>query len=156
MKRTSAKPEYKADHDSGKATATTTVPFGENRYRKYRFQREDIAVKAPESSGVYGLYSALWIFIDEAENIRARLLEHLTGDNPCINRHRPSGFAFELVSPEDRVRRRDELINELEPTCPDGRSHSAPAPDAGSGISVPSIDASQLDGALRLPRGACK
>ena len=69
-----------ADHN---AEVTSTEPFAENRYRKYRFQHESIVLKAPESSGVYGLYSALWIFIGESDNIRAGLLEHLAGDNPC-------------------------------------------------------------------------
>lgn len=116
MKDTSAKSKYE-DNNSEESTATPPVPFAENRYKKYRFQREDIVLRAPESSGVYGLYSALWIFIGEAENIRAQLLEHLTDNNFGINRRQPSGFAFELVPPEDRVRRRDELIDELEPTC---------------------------------------
>jgi hypothetical protein len=94
-----------------------TEPFAENRYRKFRFQCEDIARIAPEASGVYGLFSALWIYIGDADNIRTRLLEHLAGDNPAIQDYQPSGFAFELVPPPERSRRLDELINELQPLC---------------------------------------
>jgi hypothetical protein len=94
-----------------------TEGFAKNRYRKYRFQRESILRKAPESSGVYGLYSALWIRIGEADNIRARLLEELSSDDPCIRTYQPSGFAFELVSPAERSRRLNELVIELQPLC---------------------------------------
>jgi hypothetical protein len=103
--------------ENGKVTASRTEPFAENRYRKYRFQQESILLNAPESSGVYGLYSALWIFIGEADNLRARLLEHLAGDNPGIQDYQPSGFAFELVSPPERSRRLEALIADLQPLC---------------------------------------
>ena len=88
-------------------------------------------INAPECSGVYGLYRAFWIFIGEAENIRTRLLKHLAGDNSCINQHRPLGFAFELVSSEDRGGRRDELINELEPACKEALSPNEQARTTG-------------------------
>ena len=144
MKDATAKSGYQANCAPGKLGATTSVPFAENRYSKYLFQRESIVLKAPESSGVYGLYTALWIFIGEAENIRARLLEHLAGDNKCINQRQPSGFAFELVSPDNRGRRRDELINELAPVCKNERSHNAPAHDAGPEVSAAPVNASAL------------
>src|SRR5882724_7822521 len=131
MKRLTVDSNHEADGSNGKVTATTAEPFAENRYRKYRFQHESIVLKAPESSGVYGLYSALWIYVGEGDNIRGRLLEHLAGDNPCINHLEPSGFAFELVSPADRYRRKEELIKKLEPTCKVEVSHE-PAHDVGS------------------------
>jgi hypothetical protein len=136
----------KAPERGARSTATTPIPFAENRYRKYRFQGESIVREAPESSGVYGLYSALWIFIGDAENIRARLLEHLAGDNSCINRHQPSGFAFELASPEARGRRREELTIELEPVCRGEPSHVAPARDTGPDVSVSASYVSALSG----------
>lgn len=67
--------DHKEDGNHDTPTATTTAPFAENRYRKYRFEHESIVTNAPESSGVYGLYRAFWIFIGEAENIRTRLLD---------------------------------------------------------------------------------
>ena len=123
--------DHKEDGNHDTPTATTTAPFAENRYRKYRFEHESIVTNAPESSGVYGLYRAFWIFIGEAENIRTRLLRHLAGDNPCINQHRPSGFAFELVSAEDHGRRRDELIHNLEPACNEALSPNEPVRTSG-------------------------
>ena len=98
-------------------TATTAEAFAENHFRKYRFERESIVLHAPESSGVYGLCSAIWIYLGEADNISACLLEHLAGDNPSINNYEPFGFAFELVSPPDRSRRLEELLMELQPLC---------------------------------------
>lgn len=99
-----------------------TMPFAETRYSRYLFQRECILKNAPESSGVYGLFNAFWIYIGEAENLRARLLEHLDGDDPSIVRFQPSGFAFELASPKERRRRHEQLIKELQPLC--NTSHS--------------------------------
>ena len=98
-------------------TNTHTEGFAGNRYSKYRFQSESILLNAPESSGVYGLYSALWVHLGETDNIRAQLLEDLSGDDPCIRTYQPSGFAFELVSPAERSCRLKELISELQPLC---------------------------------------
>jgi hypothetical protein len=152
MKRLTPNSDHQADGNHGKVDGQTTVPFAENRYGKYRFERESIVTRAPESSGVYGLYSALWIFIGEAENIKARLLEHLAGDNPCISHHQPSGFAFELVSSKDRSRRRIELINELEPRCKGEPSHFASASDASVGVGPPSPEASALNSEAKVGR----
>jgi hypothetical protein len=58
-----------------------------------------------------------WIYIGEAENMRERLLEHLSGNNSCTTHYQPSGFAFELVSPTDRCRRKQELVKGLQPLC---------------------------------------
>jgi hypothetical protein len=94
-----------------------TMPFAETRYSRYLFQRDCVLKNAPESSGVYGLFNAFWIYLGEADDLRARLLKHLDGDDPCIVRFQPSGFAFELASPIDRRRRHDQLIKELRPLC---------------------------------------
>ena len=94
-----------------------TIPFAETRYSRYLFQRDCVLKNAPESSGVYGLFNAFWIYLGEADDLRARLLEHLDCDDPCIVRFQPSGFAFELASPIDRRRRHDQLIKELRPLC---------------------------------------
>ena len=83
MKRLSADPKPDNNDESTEMAPSAQIPFADNRESKYRFQRESILLNAPESSGVYGLFSALWIYIGEAENLRARLLEHLDGENPC-------------------------------------------------------------------------
>ncbi len=98
--------------------------FAENRYSKFLFQRESILQNAPESPGVYGLYNSFWIYIGEAENLRARLLQHLGGDDPCIVHYRPSGFAYELMAPGELRRRHEHLIKELQPLCNGEASHN--------------------------------
>ena len=101
----------------GKLTATSKEAFAQNRYRKYRFQRDSILQNAPPSSGVFGIYNAFWIHIGESENIRSCLLDLLARYHPCMIHHKPSGFAFELLASEDRRGRREELVNALEPLC---------------------------------------
>ena len=109
--------QFEPELDAESAEERRSTSFAETRYSRYLFERECILKNAPESSGVYGLFNAFWIYIGEADNLRARLLEHLSGDHPCIVRYRPSGFAFELVSSEDRRRRHKQLIKELRPRC---------------------------------------
>ncbi len=72
---------------------------------------------APEASEVYGLFNGLWVYIGETDNIRERILKHLAGDLPCISRYRPSGFAFELVSPAERRLQHEYLIEKYQPFC---------------------------------------
>ena len=77
----------------------------------YWLNARSINSHAPAQSGVYGLYKAeLWIYIGESEDIRARLLQHLNGDNSCINREAPTQFTYELVPAGQRVARKDLLI----------------------------------------------
>src|SRR5258708_34346720 len=113
--------EARATAECGEETMYN-MPFAETRYSRFLFQRESILQNAPESSGVYGLFSAFWIYIGEAENLRARLLAHLCGDDPSICRFQPSGFAFELASPKDRRLRNEKLIRELQPLCNTSRN----------------------------------
>jgi hypothetical protein len=117
MKPVLPEPDHKTNGDRRKAIAKPSIPFAETRYKKYRFERESILLHAPECSGVYGLYSALWICLGEADNLRTRLLELVNGDHPCIIRYKPSGFAFELASPLDRLGRCQQLVTELLPLC---------------------------------------
>ncbi len=111
--------EGECDEDTG-----APMSFAENRYSKFLFQRESILRNAPDCSGVYGLFSAFWIYIGATEDIRARIMEHLQGDDPCIVRYRPSGFAFELASPRYRHRRRMYLMKDLQPLCNGEASHT--------------------------------
>jgi hypothetical protein len=93
------------------------APFGDHRYSRYRWNWESINLYAPEAPGIYGLYNALWIYVGAAEDMRAQMLGHLNGNNPCVTHYQPSGFAFELLSPQDHPRRLEELIRQLEPLC---------------------------------------
>lgn len=88
-----------------------------NCYLGYKLNRESIILNAPEESGIYGLFNAVWIFVGEADNIRARLLQHLTENDPSIRLYQPSGFAFELVSAQGRRERMQEAIRQVEPLC---------------------------------------
>ncbi len=104
--------------------------FGDNCYSGYQWSWESINRCAPEAPGIYGLYNALWIYIGQTKNLRAQMLEHLYGDNPCIVHYQPSGFAFELVSPQDQCRRFEELIRQLELLCRGKAFAFSPVQDA--------------------------
>ena len=95
-----------------------------NCYRGYKLNCESIMQNAPEASGIYGLFNALWIFVGEADNIRARLLQHLSEDDPSIRAYQPSGFAFELVPSQRRHQRMHEAIREVEPLLQYSRAPS--------------------------------
>src|SRR5205814_1788025 len=58
-----------------------------------------------------------WIFIGEASNIRARLMEHLNEVDTVLACRSPTGFTFELCSPNQRIARQDALVRQFEPFC---------------------------------------
>ena len=92
------------------------MSFVECRARS--FTAESVQKNAPDSSGVYGLSNACeWIFIGEASNIRARLIEHLTEVDTVLAGRSPTGFTFELCSPDERITRQDALVRQFEPFC---------------------------------------
>ena len=81
--------------------------------------RESVVASAPAQSGVYAIFtSARWIYFGEGQDIRARLLQHVNGDNACITKAVPTAFSFELVAGADkRLGRQNALILELRPVC---------------------------------------
>lgn len=82
------------------------------------FTAVSVRKNAPASSGVYGLSNHReWIFIGEASNIRARLMEHLEETDTPLKNRRPTGFSFEECAPGDRVFRQDALVRQFEPFC---------------------------------------
>src|SRR5262245_51497801 len=85
----------------------------------FLFNRQSVVTNAPQASGVYVLFNqGINIYVGESENIRDRLLQHLTNEqNRCVSLSNPQWFAYELVSPAYRVARQDQLILELKPTC---------------------------------------
>lgn len=90
------------------------------------FTAISVRKNAPESPGVYGLSNSKeWIFIGEANDIRARLLEHLEETNTALAHQRPTGFAFEECSPGNRFSRKDVLVRRFEPCC-NGRAGYVP------------------------------
>lgn len=84
----------------------------------FSFTRASILASAPAQSGVYAIYNPQsFIYFGEGQDIRARLLDHLNGDNPCILRHQPTGFVFETADAYLRVGRQDQLILQLGSLC---------------------------------------
>jgi excinuclease UvrABC nuclease subunit len=82
------------------------------------FTAVSVRKNAPGSSGVYGLCnSSEWILIGEANDIRARLLEHLREAEMIVANRRPTGFTFEECSPATRVSRQDALVRQFQPRC---------------------------------------
>jgi excinuclease UvrABC nuclease subunit len=82
------------------------------------FTATSIQKNAPGCSGVYALSNAReWIFIGEAIDIRARLLEHLSETGTPLMARNPTGFTFEICSPADRHSRHAELVREFAPYC---------------------------------------
>jgi hypothetical protein len=84
----------------------------------YAFSRASVMLHVPERSGVYVVQSeTTWIYVGEGENIRALLLEHLDGDNPCITVFPGLTFSYELVARAARTWRQNELVSEFRPLC---------------------------------------
>ena len=84
----------------------------------FPWTRESIVSNAPSASGVYAIFNPqAWIYVGESGDIRARLLQHFDGDNPCITRMHPGGFQFELCPAAQRVARQNQLILALTPAC---------------------------------------
>jgi excinuclease UvrABC nuclease subunit len=82
------------------------------------FTAVSVRKNAPESSGVYGLSNGReWLFIGEANNIRARLLEHLKETDTLLMNRGPTGFTFEECPTCDRILRQNALVRQFEPVC---------------------------------------
>lgn len=90
------------------------MPFSNDKV--FKFDRATIEWLSPNQGGVYGLYVASknWVYVGKGD-IRARLLAHLNGDNPCITGQRPTHFLTEVTPSMDA--REKELILELNPSC---------------------------------------
>jgi hypothetical protein len=80
------------------------------------FTAVSIQKNAPDCSGVYALSNSReWLFVGDADDIRARLMEHLAEAGASVAARRPTGFTFEICSPGKRDSRRAELVRELAP-----------------------------------------
>ena len=79
------------------------------------FTRQNIEAITPGQYGVYGLFKqSVWVYVGKGD-IRTRLLRHLDGDNPCINRQGPTHWVDCVTNDMDTQEKR--LILELTPTC---------------------------------------
>ena len=82
------------------------------------FTAISVRKNAPECSGVYGLSNGReWLFVGEASNIQARLLEHLEERGTLLTNQRPTGFTFEECAPGERIPRQSALVRQLHPSC---------------------------------------
>ncbi len=89
------------------------MPFPQQEARA--FTRAGIEWLTPGQIGCYGLFKhGQWIYVGKGD-IRARLLDHFNGNNPCINRNVPSHYVSVVTDNYDAVEK--ALIVELNPTC---------------------------------------
>lgn len=90
------------------------MPF--DKFRPYTFSLVSVRNNAPDAPGVYGLSNAReWIFMGEADNIKAALLHHLRETHTALWGRQPTGFAFEVCAPHYRAGRKMQLIQEYQP-----------------------------------------
>ena len=79
------------------------------------FTRVVVLALPERERGCYGLFKTnQWVYVGSGF-IRARLLDHLNNDNPCITRKQPTHFVHEIT--QDYRQREKELIQELDPEC---------------------------------------
>ena len=93
------------------------MPFPDmNNPRPYT--KADIERLNPDQNGVYGIFNAQgWIYVGRGD-IRDRMLRHVGGDNPCINRHSPTHWVNEVTRSDAAMELREKtLIIELDPAC---------------------------------------
>ena len=82
------------------------------------FTSVSVRAHAPMAPGVYGISNAReWIFIGQAQNIQARLIDHIIENDPELMSRQPTGFVFELCGTSTQVTRRDRLVVEYAPVC---------------------------------------
>jgi len=76
------------------------MPFVPNDF--HGFNRNAILTDVPRFSGVYGIFrEGVWIYVGEAGDMQARLIQHLTADDSAdIRAQMPIGFTFERVAAE--------------------------------------------------------
>lgn len=85
----------------------------------FHYDRASVTSHAPGVPGVYALWNRdVWVYVGETDDIKKRLLEHLSGENECIASGRPTAFGFELIDdPVERIARQAALIRDLLPIC---------------------------------------
>lgn len=128
----------------------------------YSFKQESIGQHAPTVSGVYGLFNFRHqIVIGSAANIRNALLHHRQHTKFRFRRFEPTGFTFEICSPEQREQRAQQLIAELAPIMPPqgaigiatlAHSWRTPEARAFAADAIEKIPLREATAAAKLPR----
>ena len=89
------------------------MPFPDQTPRA--FSRANIESLGTGQMGCYGLYrESVWVYVGRGD-VRARLLAHLNGDNPCITRENPTYWVDEVTDSHEARER--VLLAELDPVC---------------------------------------
>jgi hypothetical protein len=84
----------------------------------YPLETGSVLRNAPQESGVYALrHGKTWLYIGESKDILAQLVQHLGGNNLCIEKFANLTFSYELAAPTVRAWRMNELIREFRPVC---------------------------------------
>lgn len=82
------------------------------------FNLASILNNAPEQPGIYGLCNNReWIYISEAANIQASLLEQLNTTQSAVKLRNPTGFTFEVCPFASIPERKRSLLHKLKPCC---------------------------------------
>ena len=85
------------------------------------YTRRDIEKLTVGQRGCYGIVrknndgSWTWIYVGKGDDIRARMLEHVNGDNPRITRKRPTHWVGMVTNDNDDEEKR--LILALNPVA---------------------------------------
>ena len=82
----------------------------------YALTSLNLQAHAPVKQGVYGIRSGdKWVYFGQTEDIRRRLMEHLSDRSHCMYRYPNLEFVCEVTPiAEDRLR---QLLREFRPLC---------------------------------------
>lgn len=81
------------------------------------FSAPSVRAYAPAISGVYGISNSTeWVFIGEADNMQAALLDYLSEPLSRQGVQQATGFFCEPCPPARRPARRETLVREFAPT----------------------------------------
>jgi hypothetical protein len=82
----------------------------------YPLTAPNTQVHAPVRQGVYGIRSGeKWVYFGQSDDLRRRLLEHLSDPSHCMHGYPNLEFVCEAnPAPEDRLR---QLLREFHPLC---------------------------------------
>lgn len=88
------------------------MPFPQQVSRP--FTRPGVEWLAANQTGVYGIFnSTTWIYVGKADDLRARLMEHLS--NQAILKHNPTHYVTMVTA--DNANAERTLIVELQPVA---------------------------------------
>ncbi len=83
------------------------------------FDATAIQTNVPSTSGTYAIFKGLdtCVYVGQSADLKASLLQHLAGDNPCILQNQPTSFQFVVEPALQRVQHQQRLFGELNPIC---------------------------------------